>query len=98
MARDIKEIRAEIDAVNTQMAQAFCRRMDLAAEVAAYKQEHGLPICDPAREQEILAEVSRLVDEDYRGYAETFFKTLMDLSKDHQLKLTGADAHPHGKE
>ena len=34
MARDIKESRAEIDALNRELVEKFCRRMDVATDVA----------------------------------------------------------------
>ena len=41
---ELSEIRAKIDAVDDQMLKLFLERMDLAEEVAAYKNEHRLPI------------------------------------------------------
>ena len=60
---DLKECRREIDVIDEQILDLFARRMDVSAQVAAYKKEHGLPVLDAAREREKLNEVlSRLVD------------------------------------
>ncbi len=87
MARDIQESRAEIDALNRELVEKFCRRMDIAADVADYKREHGLPVFDRTREREILADMAELAGEDYRYYAKIFFTVMMDLSKARQSAL-----------
>lgn len=95
--RDIKESRAEIDALNRELVEKFCRRMDVAEDVAAYKREHGLPVYDKTREREILADMAELAGEDYRYYAKIFFTVMMDLSKARQSNLLAAahaETHP----
>ncbi len=97
MARDIRESRAEIDVLNRELVEKFCRRMDIAADVAAYKREHGLPVYDRTREREILADMAELAGEDYRYYAKIFFTVMMDLSKARQASLLAAshaESHP----
>ena len=46
----LDKARAEIDAVDAQLAALFERRMAAVLAVAAYKKAHGLPIFDAARE------------------------------------------------
>ena len=41
---ELSEIREKIDAVDDQLLDLFLQRMDLSEEVAAYKNEHHLPI------------------------------------------------------
>ena len=41
---ELSEIREKINAVDAQLLELFLQRMDLAEEVAAYKNEHNLPI------------------------------------------------------
>lgn len=97
MARDIKDCRAEIDGLNRTLVEAFCRRMAVSEEVAAYKREHGLPIHDRAREREILADMADLAGEDYRYAAKLLFTVMMDLSRARQATLLAADsAESHG--
>lgn len=90
---DIKKCREEIDKMNREMAELFCRRMDVAAQVAEYKREHGMAVYDRAREREILADMAELSGEKYRYYTKTFFTVMMDLSKAYQTSiLTDADS------
>lgn len=84
MPRDIQDIRAEIDGLNIQMADCLRRRMELSAEVAAYKMAHGLPISDPAREDAILHEMAERVGGEYGDYARRLFSLLMEMSREHQ--------------
>lgn len=51
---ELAEIRQEIDRIDDEMLQLFCRRMDCAGQVAAYKAAHGMPVLNPAREQQVL--------------------------------------------
>ena len=55
---ELSEIRTKIDAVDDQLLDLFLQRMELSEEVAAYKNEHNLPILNKAREREILAKVT----------------------------------------
>ena len=52
---ELSEIRMKIDAVDDQLLSLFLERMALSEEVAAYKNEHRLPILNKQREREILA-------------------------------------------
>ena len=46
---ELSEIRTRIDAVDDQLLKLFLERMELAEEVAAYKNEHHLPILNKQR-------------------------------------------------
>lgn len=81
--RDIKEIRGEIDTTDNEILELFLKRMELAKEVAEYKNANGLPILNKAREREILADVTKKSG-DKNLYAHRFFSLMMDLSKAYQ--------------
>ena len=55
---ELSDIRKKIDAVDDQLLALFLERMDLAEEVAAYKNEHRLPILNKERERAVLAKVT----------------------------------------
>ena len=55
---ELSDIRAKIDTVDDQLLNLFLERMRLSEEVAAYKNEHHLPILNKQREREILAKVT----------------------------------------
>ena len=88
------EARAEIDAVDREMAALFCRRMDAVRAVAAYKMEHGLPVLDAAREEQVVQKNLALLGEKralYGAYYEDLLRREMALSRAMQRRMLGAD-------
>ena len=83
---ELSEIRARIDSVDDQLLNLFLERMDLAEEVAKYKNEHHLPILNKTREREVLASVMEKAGSRER-YAYHLFATLMELAKSRQAEL-----------
>ena len=55
---DLKELRGQMDQIDDDLVKLFCRRMDVAAQIADYKKEHNLPILMPTREREKLQDVA----------------------------------------
>ncbi|MEE1279249.1 MAG: prephenate dehydratase domain-containing protein [Oscillospiraceae bacterium] len=85
---DLKEARQIINETDKAMAQLFKKRMDAVRLVAAYKKEHGLPIEDLGREEEMIARNSKYIeDEDYRSYYVNFLRNNIELSKQLQHRL-----------
>ena len=41
---DLTELRGQIDEIDDEIIKLFCRRMDIAAQVADYKKANNLPI------------------------------------------------------
>lgn len=86
---ELSEIRTQIDAVDDQLLQLFLERMALSEEVAAYKNEHHLPILNKERERAILAKVTEKAGEKER-YAYHLFSTLFELARSRQAELINA--------
>lgn len=86
---ELSEIRTKIDAVDDQLLDLFLQRMELSEEVAAYKNEHKLPILNKTREREILAKVTEKSGEKER-YAYHLFSTLFELARSQQAELISA--------
>ncbi len=84
----LQDLRRQIDEINDEMVKLFRQRMDVSAQIAGCKREHGLPISDPAREQEILDRISAQAGGELAGYARRVFKTLFEVSREYQ-KETG---------
>ena len=86
---DLQEARAEIAAVDEEMAGLFLRRMEAVRHVAAYKKERGLPIEDLAQEARVIEGRSALVsDPELRSFYVRFLQDVMDVSKRYQHRLT----------
>lgn len=86
---ELSEIRTKIDAVDDQLLALFLERMALSEEVAAYKNEHKLPILNKTREREILAKVTQRAGDKER-YAYHLYSTLFELARSRQAELISA--------
>ena len=86
---DLTELRRQIDGIDDQLVQLFCRRMELCAQVAEYKKANGLPILMPAREREKLKDVAEKAGPDMANYTRTLYAMLFELSRSYQSKLSG---------
>ena len=85
---DLEEARQAIASVDEQMATLFVQRMEAARDIAAFKQEHGLPVEDKDQEARVIAQRSRFVeDDDMRSFYITFLQDTMDVSKAWQHRL-----------
>ena len=84
---DITELRQQIDGIDDQLVALFGQRMDVAAQIAAYKQEHNLPILVPGREREKLADVAEKAGPEMANYARVLYSMLFELSRSYQSKL-----------
>ena len=84
---DMTDYRKQIDEIDAQLTELFQKRMDTAAQIAAYKKENGLPVFDPARERAKLADIASKVRPEMQGYAESLYSTMFDLSRSYQRKL-----------
>lgn len=88
MSNKLDVARQIINEVDAQMAALFEKRMQAAALVCAYKMEHGLPILDRKREDEVLAKNAALVeDPTLRAYYIDYQKQLMAISRAYQYRI-----------
>ena len=85
---DLKELRKEIDSIDTQITNLFLRRMDVSARIGQYKKEHGLAVYDPARERQKLQEIAQSVPPEMRTYTDSLYSLLFELSRAHQRSLS----------
>lgn len=86
---ELQKARQVIDRVDREMAALFAERMQAAAVIAAYKEEHGLPIEDRVREEQLLERNSALVPPAYRPYYKGLLTEMMTQSKNYQRLLIG---------
>ncbi len=84
----LAEARREINEVDAEMAKLFVRRMRAAEKVAEYKKMHALPILDAAREEAVVQNNAKLVeDETIRSYYVNFIRNNMAVSRAYQERL-----------
>ena len=84
----LEDARKEIDDIDCRLASLVERRMQMAADIAAYKKENSLPVEDKTREDEIIATHSKLItDPVIRKYYVEFLQGLFTVSKHYQSDL-----------
>ena len=84
---NLDEIREQIDEIDAQILDLFCRRMDLVKNVAEYKIENSIPVFHPGREQSILDRARMRAGEAYGDYAAALFQRMMEVSRRMQEKM-----------
>jgi chorismate mutase/prephenate dehydratase len=88
---ELKELRCRIDEIDDQLVKLFVQRMEVSAQVAAYKKEHQLPIFVPAREQEKLNDVAQKAGPEMADYTKALYGAIFELSRSYQSKLMDED-------
>ena len=86
---ELSDYRNQIDHIDKELIRLFAERMDVAAEIAAYKKEHGLAVLDPARERAKLLDVAEQTPETLQEYAVSLYSLLFELSRSYQNRLLG---------
>ncbi len=88
---DLNDYRKQIDDIDRQLLALFSQRMEVAAAIAAYKKEHGLPVLDGKREREKLLDVAAKTPDDLKDYAVSLYSLLFELSRSHQTRMLGTN-------
>lgn len=73
--------RREIGEIDRQLVALFARRMAMSAGIAREKTAMGLPVPDPAREQERLAAVCAQAGPDLAGSTAALYTAVLALSR-----------------
>ena len=84
---ELSDYRKEIDRIDREMVKLFTERMDIAADIGRFKQEKGLPVYDPQREQEKLSALGEQTREELRPYVEKLYAAIFELSRSYQHSL-----------
>ena len=94
---DISHLREKIDEIDQQLVQLFSQRMDVSAQIAAYKKENGLPIYVPAREREKLQDVAKKAGPEMANYARSLYSMIFEISRSYQSKQNVRTTALHDK-
>lgn len=81
---DINELRKQINDIDSDITELFCKRMDIARMIAEYKKEHGMPVLDKNRERELLASVSDMTPDRLKTYTGALYASILSLSRSYQ--------------
>ncbi len=95
---DLALLRQRINTIDGDLRALFLERMEVSAEVAAYKRSVGMAVLDPAREQAVL---DRLCDGLERPQAEAVSRLwgqIFELSRACQHRLLEQDTCPQASD
>lgn len=89
----LEDIRHEINHIDQDLVALLEKRMMLVHQVTAYKLTNQLPVLDQAREDQILARVSDLVQaSSFEPAIHETFKTIMAISRQYQSQEMAKEA------
>ena len=84
----LEQARKQINEIDKKMAELFVSRMEAVKQVSEYKTEHGLPVLDASREEQVIAQNATLVeDEALRSYYVNFLRNNLSISRSFQQRL-----------
>jgi chorismate mutase/prephenate dehydratase len=85
-AEKLSELRKQIDVIDGQLVPLFRERMEISKGIAEVKGMGNLAIVDDAREQQVVDQALRLVDEEFKGELALLMRTILSISKEKQRK------------
>ena len=84
---ELSDYRTRLDQIDEELLRLFSERMNIAAEIASWKQENSLPVLDARREKEKLQRIEEMSDPELSDYSFTLFSMLMELSRSRQNRI-----------
>jgi len=85
---ELENLREKIDAIDKEMIALFEKRMDIVADIAAYKIKNNLPVLNQNREDIVVSKVKSTVkNKNYADSAADLIKDIMEISKKFQQKI-----------
>ena len=93
---DLRELREEMDRIDSGIVRLYAERMETARRIGRYKKEHNLPVTDTERERETLNRVAREAGETNEGGIRSLFGVLIAQSRMDQL-MEGREPGETGK-
>ena len=85
---ELENLRERIDTIDKEMIALFEKRMDVVADIAAYKIKNKLPVLNQNREDIVVSKVKSTVkNKDYADSAADLIKDIMEISKKFQQKI-----------
>lgn len=91
---ELKDYRKQLDELDAELLALFNRRMEIAGDIALWKQENGMRVLDLRREKEKLKALDAQCPEETREYAASLFSLIMELSRSRQNRML----HPESPE
>ena len=80
----LENCRKEIDLIDKEITELFCRRMKTAKEIAMYKKENNMNVYDPQRETTLLEKVEQAAGEEMGDYTRRLYASILNISRAYQ--------------
>ena len=84
---ELEKLRGQIDEIDAALIELMQRRMDVAAGIAAYKRENGLPVLDAAREADKLSDIRSRCRAELGPYVAQLYEAVFAVSRDYQQAI-----------
>ena len=84
---ELEKLRGQIDEIDAALIGLLQRRMDVAAGIAAYKRENGLPVLDAAREADKLRAVRSRCRPELGTYVARLYEAMFSIIRDYEQEL-----------
>ena len=85
---DLKELRQQIDEIDTKIIALYEQRMEIVKQVSIYKIANNIPVLDASREQLMLDKnLNKINIEEFKKYYQTVLEGFLKASKTMQQDL-----------
>ena len=84
---ELSDFRKKLDEIDDEILRLFAERMEIAADIAAWKKERELPVLDARREKEKLQTLEEKSPEELSDYTRQLFSMIMELSRSRQSRI-----------
>ena len=84
---ELEKLRGQIDEIDAALIELLQRRMDVAAGIAAYKRENGLPVLDASREANTLSDIRSRCRPELADYIARLYEAVFAISRDYQQTI-----------
>lgn len=79
---ELEEWRKKIDAIDHQLSNLLCERLNCAQNISSLKQRIGEEVLQPAREKEVLTNVLNQADSELKsGALEKIYKCIIEETR-----------------
>ena len=83
---ELEKLRNEIDEIDDKILELLIERRSKAHRIADCKNEKGVPVFDPEREEAILERIAGKLSNSDKNSIKLFFEIVMDLNRLHEYE------------
>lgn len=83
----IEELRKEIDVLDDEIVQLFCRRLSLCKQIGEIKAKNGITVADFDRENAVLCRLTASLDDENAAAVKKLYAEIFNVTKSLQQKI-----------